>query len=345
MDRVGSMNSSRIRTVLIVFVFAASVAAGAWYWWRQSQTRLPDTITYGNGRIEAEEVHVATKIAGRVATVSVDEGDWVSAGQVIARMDTAELEASRRKAAAESARAQEERAENEALIAQRRAELQYLEAELRRATILGQQGNISRNQLELRQSERDVAQAAVNAAVARLATSERAIEAAQAEVGRIDTQIDDSRLAAPRDGRVQYRLAHGGEVLPAGGRIVTLLDLTDVHMTIFLPTRDAGRVFIGSESRIVFDAAPEYVIPATVTFVAAEAQFTPKEVETRSERDKLMFRVKITIDPELLRAHLERVKTGLPGIGYVHLGDGNDWPPWLAVRVPAIAHPASASGG
>jgi HlyD family secretion protein len=333
-----------IRNAIIILLVAMAATGAAWYGWYARQARLPDTITYGNGRLEAEEVQIATKIAGRLAGITVDEGDWVTAGQVVAHMDTAELDAARRGAAAQSARAREGRAEVEALIAQRKAELQYADAELRRATVLARQGNIARDLLEQRQSQRDVGQAALNAATAQFATSERTIEAADAEVARIDTQIADSTLTTPIDGRVQYRLVHAGEVLPAGGRVATLLDLTDVHMTIFLPTRDAGRVFIGSEARIVFDAAPEYVVPAKVTFVAAEAQFTPKEVETRSERDKLMFRVKVTIAPELLRAHIEKVKTGLPATAYVHLGNGNDWPSWLAIRLPDISHATAASG-
>jgi len=338
------MTMPRTKALLILLLFVTSAAAIGWYWWKEAQNRLPASITFGNGRIEAEEIQVATKYSGRIASVLVDEGDWAKAGQVVAMMDTAELEAAREKAKAETARAEDSRAESEALIAQRRAELQYADAELRRAAVLARQGHIAKDLLERRQSERDVAQAALNAATARLATSDRAIEAAQAEVRRITTQIDDATLTTPREGRIQYRLAHAGEVLPAGGRVVTLLDLTDVHMTIFLPTRDAGRVFIGSEARIVLDAAPQYVIPARVTFVAAEAQFTPKEVETRSERDKLMFRVKVTIAPELLREHLEKVKSGLPGVAYVRLGAADEWPERLAVKLPALDHSRSGAG-
>ena len=176
--------------------------------------------------------------------------------------------------------------------------------------------------------------AALEAARAHLASTRRAVESAAAESKRIQTQIDDSILKAPRHGRVQYRLAEPGEVLASGGRVVTLLDLTDVYMTIFLPTVQVGRVFVGAEARIILDAVPEYVIPATVSFVAAEAQFTPREVETRSEREKLMFRVKVKIDPALLRAHMKRVKTGLPGEAYVLLGSNAQWPERLAVNLP-----------
>ncbi len=105
-------------------------------------------------------------------------------------------------------------------------------------------------------------------------------------------------------------------------------------MTVFLPTGQAGRVRVGSEARIVLDATPEYRISAQVSFVAARAQFTPKAVETRSEREKLMFRVKVRIDPALLSEHIEKVKTGVPGVVYLRLDDDIDWPEGLTVRLP-----------
>ena len=86
---------------------------------------------------------------------------------------------------------------------------------------------------------------------------------------------------------------------------------------------------VGSEARIVLDAVPDYVVPAKVSFVAAEAQFTPKSVETRSEREKLMFRVRIRIDPQLLRDYRNQVKTGLPGEAYVRLDESIEWPDFL----------------
>uniref|UniRef100_UPI000AA1736C HlyD family secretion protein n=1 Tax=Desulfosarcina cetonica TaxID=90730 RepID=UPI000AA1736C len=138
-------------------------------------------------------------------------------------------------------------------------------------------------------------------AIARQANATAAIDAVKARIDEIQSFIDDSTLTAPVDGRVLYRLAEPGEVLGAGGRVLTLLDVSDVTMTIFLPTDQAGRVDLGSDARIVLDALPDVVIPARVSFVAPKAQFTPKDVETRTEREKLMFRVKVRIDPELLR--------------------------------------------
>ena len=320
--------------VMIVLLAGAMVGAGGWYWWQQQQNKLPDHIATGNGRIEAEEVHVAAKYAGRVAEVLVDEGAMVEADQMLARMDTAELEASLAKSKADVARAQEAVAEARAQIAQRESELRFAQQELDRASFLVEKGHVSIERLDQRQSARDTARAALDAARAHLSSARQAVESAAAESRRIQTQIEDSVLLAPRRGRVQYRLAEPGEVLAGGGKVVTLLDLTDVYMTIFLPTAQVGRVFVGAEARIVLDAVPEYVIPATVSFVAAEAQFTPREVETRSEREKLMFRVKVKIDPALLLAHIEKVKTGLPGEAFVLLGSNAEWPERLAVKLP-----------
>ena len=295
---------------------------------------LPDGIATGNGRIEAEEVHVATVYAGRVEEVLVQEGDMVAKGTVIARIDSAETEASLAKAEADVARAEQGVAEAHAEIAQRVSELTFAQQELDRAMYLVERDHIAESVADQRLSERDAASAALNVAKAHLAAAERSVEAAEAEVRRLQVRLDDCCLEAPIDGRVQYRLAEPGEVLPAGGKVVTLLDLTEVYMTIFLPTTQAGRVAIGADARIILDAAPQYVIPASVSFVASEAQFTPREVETSSERDKLMFRVKVRIDPELLETYIDQVKTGLPGEAFVMLGAGEAWPVDLAVRLP-----------
>jgi HlyD family secretion protein len=137
--------------------------------------------------------------------------------------------------------------------------------------------------------------------VAGTACAEASIGAAQATVDRIMSDLREYELKAQNGGRIQYRLVEPGEVLAAGGRVVTLLDLTNVYMTTYLPTSAAGRLRYGAEARLIFDAAPQYVIPAAVTFAASEAQFTPKYVVTESEREKLMFRVKVAIPEAALK--------------------------------------------
>ncbi len=323
-----------LRAVLIVLVVIVAAAAGGYAYWQAQQSDLPDYIASGNGRIEAEEVRVATKYAGRVEEVLVEEGDQVTRGQVLARMDTAELMASRARARAEVASAEQGIAEAEAQIIQRESELSFAEQQLSRAEELVKNNNISRQEVDQRRADRDIARAALSAAKARLTSSRLNVAAASAALDGIEVQIDDSVLRAPRDGRVQYRLAEPGEVLAGGGPVITMIDLTDVYINVFLPTRQAGLAFVGNEERIVLDAAPDFVIPAKVSFVADDAQLTPREVETRAERDKLMFRVKVRIDPELLAEHIKRVKTGLPGEAYVMLADHDNWPDAFTPNVP-----------
>ncbi|MEQ8497394.1 MAG: HlyD family efflux transporter periplasmic adaptor subunit, partial [Gammaproteobacteria bacterium] len=304
----------------------------------------------------------AAKVAGRIEDVYVDEGVLVQRGQTVAKMDTAILEAQHKEAEAALERAriavetalslvtqrEAEYQAAEALIGLRKAELDAAQKRLARSENLAPQGAASLAQLDDDRADVHAKRAAVRAAEAQAAaaraaisqaqsnviSAKAAIEATQASLQRIQADIDDSVLKAPRDGRVQYRVAQPGEVLFPGGVVLNMVDLTDVYMTFFLATELAGRVAAGAEARLVLDAVPQYVVPAKVSFVADVAQFTPKTVETADERQKLMFRIKARIDPDLLRKHLRQVKTGLPGMAYVRLDPQADWPAELQIRLP-----------
>jgi len=320
------------KTGLIVLAVVAA-AIGFFFQFFQ-QPELPPGIASGNGRIEAVEVDITTKFGGRLAAVLAREGDTVNINQALAQIDTKELDAQLRRAEAEVRRARHEKNAAVAVIAQRNSELSLTKKDLDRSRGLYENDNISLEQLQRDETAVQTANAALAAAQAQFYNAEAAIEAAIANTELLKVQIEDSILKAPIPGRVLYRLAEPGEVLPAGGKVFTVLDLTDAFMTIFLPTLQAGRLRVGGEARIVLDAIPEYTIPATVSFVSPEAQFTPKEVETRTEREKLMFRVKVRIDPALLTKHSTIMKTGLPGVAYVRLSTNAAWPESLQVRLP-----------
>jgi len=325
------MISRRILYAAGILVLAA---LGLWLWTSRGSGDPPEGFAKTNGRIEAERVDIATKFAGRLVSVLVKEGDAVAAGQVLATMDTAELEAQLKEAEATKRQAEQQLDQSIALLAQRNSELTLAKLQLQRSLELVSKGFTPQETVDQRQSAQHTAEAAINAANAQVAVSKAAIEAAEARINRLHVDINDYTLKAPRSGRIEYRLALPGEVLAAGGRVLTLLDITDVYMTVFLPTGEAGRLRLGGEARIIFDAAPQYVVPATVTFVASEAQFTPKYVETKIEREKLMFRVKLTLPPEMLETHSDVVKTGVPGIAYLKLSQDAQWPPRLDVKLP-----------
>lgn len=345
-----------------IAVAAVALAAGylAWQW--LTPPSLPAGFASGNGRIEAVDIDISAKLPGRVKDILVNEGDFVTVGQVVANIDTRVLQAQLRetRAVLDQARigivtarshVEQRRAEKRAalaLVAQRQTEVEAARKRVARSEELAPKGNTPLQVLDDDRARYEGAKAAASAAEAQLAASEAAIgtaesqvigaqaahEAALATIERIQADIDDSALKAPRDGRIQYRVAQPGEVLGAGGKVLNMVDLGDVYMTFFLPTTAAGRLAIGSEVRLVLDAAPQFVFPARVTFVADVAQFTPKTVETSSERLKLMFRIKANIDKALLDKNIGQVKTGLPGIAYVRTDPRLDWPANLAVKLP-----------
>jgi HlyD family secretion protein len=295
---------------------------------------LPEGIVKTNGRIEATQVDVSAKYAGRLATLTVNEGDEVTAGQVVARISSPEYEAQLRGARVQVLRAKQALAEAEALIAQRKAEQILAKTDLERGQPLVEKGFLTKQTFDQRVAKADATEAALRAAEAQRESAQYAIQSAQAEVERIEAILVDLVLVSPRDGRVQYRLARAGEVVAAGQRILTILDLNDVYMTIYLPAAQAGLLQLGDEARMVLDPVPQYVVPATISFVATDAQFTPKSVETAEEREKLMFRVKLQVDPKVLAKYHKDVKTGVRGMGFVRTRPAVAWPPDLAVKLP-----------
>jgi HlyD family secretion protein len=317
----------RPRSIWIAsFLVLAIAAGGGYYAWKQAHPPLPAGISLGNGRIEADEIDIDTKLAGRVAQLMVDIGDMVGPGQVLARMDTDALQQSLSKSEAQVKQAHRAIEEAQANLTQQETRRKLAEQELNRTRTLLKNGWTTQEVADQRQQSLDGAIAAFDAANARVRASQHALEAAEHDAGLYRVQIADNTLVAPKQGRIQYRLANIGEVLPAGGKVFTMLDLTYVYMDIYLPTLEAGRVKIGADARIVLDAYPDHPIPAKVSFLASQAQFTPKTVETKTERDKLMFRVRLRIGEDRLLAHAEAVRSGLPGVAYVRWDPAVEWP-------------------
>lgn len=313
-----------IEAALLVVMLAGG--AGGYFWWQHAHPPLPAGIFFGNGRLESDEINIDTKYAGRIAEILADEGDLVKAGQIVARMDTQDLAASLKKAQAQVNGAKQAVDEANANLVQQNSQVLLAKQEYDRAATLVQKGFQTKEVLDQRQQQLDGANAGLLAAQARVTIAQHALDAATHDVELYSVEIADNSLTAPRDGRIQYRIANIGEVLPAGGHVFAMLDISDVYMDIYLPTLEAGRVKFGDEARIVLDAYPDYAIPAKVSFIATQAQFTPKTVETQSERDKLMFRIRVQLDPARLRRRAEAVRSGLPGVAYVKTDAAVAWP-------------------
>jgi len=316
----------------------------------------------GNGRIEATEIDVATKLAGRIDKILVAEGEFIETGQALVRMNTDVLKAQREEAIAQSKQAsaavtsaraqvtarQSDTAAAIAMVGQRESELDVAGRTIARIEKLVKSGSVSMQEFDDDKARVRTAEAALAGSKAQVAAAEAATVAAQSQVAgagfavtasqatitRIEADIEDSLIKSPRDGRIQYRVAQPGEVLAGGGKVLNLVDLGDVYLTFFLPETVVGKVAIGSEVRVILDALPQYVIPAEVSYVSSTAQFTPKTVETASERQKMMFRVKAQINRELLLKHFKQVKTGLPGVAWLKIDPNATWSEDLQIKVP-----------
>ena len=314
---------------------ALVLCAGIWGWSRWHASQADEGWVRANGRLQVERLDIAAKYPGRVLDVAVREGDSVAAGAVLAHEDTGEVQAQRDEAQAASARALGAVARARAEVALHRVQAHAAQMELDHALALKRQDLVSQAEVDRRQAQRDGEQAGVMVALAAIDEAEGAHQQAQAQLRQLDVVLKEMTLRAPVAGRVEYRVAEPGSVLPSGGRVLTLLDLSQTYMSIFLATDDVGRLAIGDPARVVLDAAPQLVWPATVSYVDDEAQFTPKSVETQSTRAALVYRVKLSIAPDLVQRFAAYVKPGLSGYGYVLTQPHARWPAQLAVTLPA----------
>jgi HlyD family secretion protein len=332
--------SKRALTWIIGVAAVLVVAFIGFRFWQSQKAKLPEGIVSGNGRVEGKLVDVAAKEPLRVREILVDEGAIVKPGQVLIRLDTTTLESQLAEANASVQAAVEKLAVSRASIVKQNSEIKLAEVEADRSKRLVAEGAGSQRELDVRSTKVETTKATLGEAQALLQTSKDQIEAARANAATIQTRIDDATLRSPVTGRVLYRLAEVGEVLAPGGKAMTLVNLEDVYMEIFLPSAEAAGIKIGAEGRITVDYDPVHAIAGYVSFVSPEAQFTPKQVETRTEREKLMFRVKIQVPKEVASQYVERIKTGVRGVGYVKVKDSAVWPARLQNLVaPAASGP------
>jgi len=328
---------TRRRIVILGLIGLAVIAGGGYYYYTAQQAKLPPGIAFGNGRVEGDEIAIATKYAGRIAEIDFKEGELVQKGQVLARMDTSELAASERAAAALAQQRQKDVDAAHSTIQVRQAELDLANSELARGKILVAKDAISRQRVEQLTAAQRSATERLAAAKSAAAAAEAAVSAAKSEQERLQHTIADATLVAPKLGRILFRPANIGETLPAGGQVGTMVDLSDVYMTFFLPSTQAAKLSMGAPGRIVLDALPNRPIPASVSFVSPRAQFTPKQVETQTERERMMFRIKLRIPEPLVLKYIDKVKVGVTGIGYVKTDPDVKWPARLESDLTAQA--------
>src|SRR3984957_18874297 len=219
--RKGAWVRRRWVKVVLLLAVASGGAGGGVYWWLNRPPVLPPGIAFGNGRIEALEIDIDTKFAGRISEILADAGDMVKAGQVVARMDTRDLSASLKKSQAAVSQAKKAIDESDANVVQQKSLLLLAQQELDRANALLQKGAQTKEVVDQRQQTFDATSAALKAAQYRVEESQHAMEASTNDVELNEVNIADNTLVAPTEGRIQYRISNIGEVLPSGGKVFT----------------------------------------------------------------------------------------------------------------------------
>jgi HlyD family secretion protein len=271
-----------------------------------------------SGHVEAREVRLAAKYGGRVATLSVEEGDLVTAGQELARLETTEARLALEQAQAERRQAdadlrlrlagarREDRAELAAQVEALRVDLGAAERDQQRMEALLERGSGTAKARDDARARRDALAARLEAlrqSQARMEAGSRPEEieaararvaAAQARAGQLEERLKDAVVTAPRAGLVTEKVAEAGEMVSAGAPLVVVTDLQDAWLNVYVSEPDLARIRLGQPAEVHTDDGQ--VRSGRVAFVASQAEFTPRNVQTRDERAKLVFKVKVALD-------------------------------------------------
>jgi len=362
----GKINLSMVTPKLKAWLVIAGVAIASLYataiWHQGRRFNPPLSFVSAHGRIEAAEREIATQRAGRIGAVLVNEGDRVHAGQIVVRMDTQNFAAERRRAEARLGQVREDRRQVRALLSRREAEIKQArtaipqrESDLaaakktfERAESSYKKELIAKQQFDQALTHLTTAEAALAQERAKELMLEALLRQAKIQIGQRDAMIDamlaniqelkneiaDSALKSPIDGLVLSRLVDPGEVLAAGVKVLTFVELSEIYMTVFLSRSDAERVRVGAEARIILDAAPQDVLPAMVSSVTLGLADEPGEAENKGRQPEPPIGVRLKIVPEALEKQFVKINPGLTGLAHFRLDPNAPWPEHLSLKLP-----------
>lgn len=311
-----------IKRKLLWVVVILVLAGVSFFAYKKISNKSSDVILKGNGRIEGREVSVATKFSGRIVELNADEGDYVKKGDLLAVIDSRSLEADIEAQKAKAEEVQKQIIATEADIKGTKSDINFFKKEVERSKTLMKQSFSSQLELDTNTNNLEKAEAKLT----NLEASKKALQASykslQASIKSQEVDLSDMKIYSPVDGVILYKLVEDGEMLANNGKLFIMYNPDDLYMTVYMPSEKAGQVKLGEPAIIRLDAYPNKNFNAKVTFVADNAEFTPKEVETQQERQKLVFRVKLTLDDNSSR----EAKPGMPGDGYIKLDKNAPWP-------------------
>lgn len=354
----GEFIMPKLTTKQSIFLVIGVIVIGlAWFFWRQQTNKVPEGFLVAGGRIEGREVNVSSRVQGRVLKLLADEGNAVKKGQILAVLDSEQIQAqvisaqenlkaaqlqneqagydldyTRRNSDAAILSAMASAENVQAQLEKAKAVRQIAESNYRRYLKLYRDGAVSAREFDSKKLDYDSSMADVNAVIqlheaakANLAAAQsskiaieikqKQFEASQANVeayrGKLAELLANQKelqVQSPVDGTIITRPVEAGQVVNAVSPLFVIIDLQNIYMKIYIPEQQVGKLRLGSEARIYVDAYRDKYFAGKVTRISDQAQFTPKNVETKEERVKLVFAVEVAVEnPDGL------LKPGMPG--------------------------------
>ena len=307
--------SNTIIKVLTITIILCIIIAISFFIYKNFIKEQDNNLIKGNGRIEAREVAVSAKFGGKIVQLDTNEGDEVKKDQLLAVIDSRSLEAEIEAQKAKENEILKQISAIDAEINATKSDIKFYEKELERTKTLMKKNFASQLELDKNINALDKVKAKLNSLYANKKSLQASQKSLLAAIKAQEINLADMKIYSPIDGVILYKLVENGEMVANGGRMFIMYNPNDLYMTIYMPAEKAGQIKLGDKATIKLDAYPDKSFPATVTFVAENAEFTPKEVETQKERQKLVFRVKLSLDNNLNR----EAKPGMPGDGYIEI--------------------------
>lgn len=287
---------------------------------------LPDGFMYGNGHIEGTEIRISAEVSGRVVESSLREGERVARGELLVRLDDADLQTQLARGLAEEAATQAEQVSVAEQLRTWRHHSQTAEADVQRYRKLEKSELVSPQQLNTAEDRLREANGQVKTLAARLSQVRALLDATQQQVEWLRLQLKKTRILTPASATVLVKGIEPGELATPGHVVAVLVDLSRLELKVYIPERDIGKIRLGSSARVRVDAFPDRYFEANVTKLDQQAQFTPRDIHMPEERVRMVFGVTLAVENKD-----GILKPGMPADAWLRVREEAPWPASLVV--------------
>jgi len=305
----------KVLPILIVLVLFVGLSL---YFFKKQEK--PGGLFILHGRVEGKEINIGSKVQGRIIRLYKRESDPVKKGELLAELRPDEYLAMLSSAQKEVQAAEETVLMAQSYLIKSQAKLEQAKRDLERYRALFQEGLVSKRDLE-------IAELNFTSALSELKVNEKYVAQAKAKqssalqrLKEVEVSYRETKIYAPADGVILSRVAEEGEVVNPGQVIYTMVDLNKLYIKVYIPEPELGKVKLGQQARVYVDAYPDRYFNGTLTRVYEQAEFTPKNVETKDERVKLVFGAEVSVEnPEGL------LKPGMPADVVLKIDPKAEW--------------------